>query len=77
MPRSANPDLMIDWKVPLPATLAGSVEHELMNPITGKPRYGERSKLISYLLADWLSRRGKKIVVDPPSEDLILQEPDK
>ena len=75
MPRAANPDLMIDWKVPLPATLAGSVEHELMDPITGKPRYGERSRLIAYLLADWLARRhGKRIEIDPPSSDLIPQE---
>ncbi len=76
MPRACNPDLMKDWKIPLPATLAGSVEFELMDPITKKPRYGERSKLVGYLLAQWLAGRGRKIIVDPPSSDL-LPEPSK
>lgn len=71
MPRPVNPDLMIDWKVPLPATLAGSVEARLMNPVTGKPRYGERSKLIAFLLAEWLAAMGTKVEVDPPSDDLL------
>lgn len=74
MPRHVNPDLMIDWKVPLPATLAGAVEHELFNSVTGKPRYGARSKLIGYLLAEWLAKhRGKKIEVDLPPEDLLSE----
>lgn len=71
MPRPVNPDLTIDWKVCLPATLAGSVEHELMDTITGKPRYAARSKLIAYLLAGWLRERGRKIEVDPPDADLL------
>lgn len=72
MPRPVNPDLSIDWKVCLPATLAGSVEHELMDTVTGKPRYGERSRLISYLLAEWLSHRGRKVEIDdPPADDLL------
>lgn len=75
MPRQCNPDLTIDWKVVLPATIAGAVEHELLNPITKKPRYGERSKLITQLLADWLATRGRKLPVDlPPSSDLIAKQ---
>lgn len=70
MPRACNPDLMKDWKVPLPATIAGAVEHELMDPITKKPRYGERSKLVAALLADWLATRGRKVEVDLPSPDI-------
>lgn len=71
VPRACNPDLMKDWKVPLPATLAGAVELELFDHLTGKPRYGERSKLIAYLLSEWLQRRGRRIEVDLPSEDLL------
>lgn len=71
MPRPTNPDLMKDWKIPLPATLAGAVEFELFDPLTKKPRYGERSKLIAFLLAEWLAGRGRKIEVDPPSDDLL------
>src|SRR5688572_527189 len=74
MPRPVNPDLTVDWKIPLPATIAGSVEHELMNPVTGKPRYGERAKLVAYLLAGWLETRGRKVEVDPPSDDLLPKE---
>jgi hypothetical protein len=74
MARPANPDLMKDWKVCLPATLAGAVVHELMDPLTKKPRYGERSKLISYLLAGWLQEnKGRLVEVDPPAPDLIPQ----
>ena len=70
MPRRFSPDLRRDWKIPLPATLAGAVEFELLDPLTKKPRYGERSKLIAQLLSDWLSTRGRKVVVDPPADDL-------
>jgi hypothetical protein len=70
MPRKCNPDLTIDWKVVLPAHLAGAVEHELMGP-GGRPRYGERSRLIGQLLAVWLAGRGRHVPVDsPPSPDL-------
>lgn len=70
MPRHTEPDLRKDWKVSLPATLAGSVEFELMDPLTKKPRYSERSRLIAALLAEWLAGRGKVVEVDLPSEDL-------
>lgn len=72
MPRKMNPDLSIDWKIVLPAALAGAVEHELMDPITRKPRYGERSRLATQLFANWLAERtGRVLPVDmPPSPDL-------
>jgi len=71
MPRRCSPDLTKDWKIVLPATLAGSVEFELLDPLSGKPRYGERSRLISQLLSNWLAERGKKVPVnEPPATDL-------
>lgn len=74
MPRSVNPDLSKDWKVCLLATLAGCVEFKLMDPKTGKPRYGERSKLIGLLLTNWLTEvGGPKIEVESPAADLIPQ----
>jgi hypothetical protein len=75
MPRHTEPDLRKDWKISLPATLAGSVEFELMDPTTKKPRYAERSRLIAALLADWLSKRGKTVEVDMPAEDLYKPAP--
>lgn len=74
MPRACNPDLTIDWKIPLPATLAGAVELQLFDHLTGKPRYGERKKLIVYLLSFWLAQRGLKIEVESPSEDLLMEQ---
>ena len=73
MSRHTNADLRKDWKLSLSATLAGAVEWELMDPVTGKPRYAERSRLISALLAAWLAERGKRLPggADLPSADLI------
>lgn len=73
MPRHTTPDLRKDWKIVLSATLAGAVELQLMDPITGKPRYAERSRLISTLLAGWLAERGIRLPggADLPSEDLL------
>ena len=45
----------IIWKNYVPVSIAAQVEHRLMDPITRKPRYGLRSKLISKLLRDWLA----------------------
>lgn len=55
MPRHASPDLRKDWKISLPATLAGAAEYQLFDPVTKKPRYGQRSKLIARLLARWIA----------------------
>lgn len=76
MPRRPNADLSKDWKIVLPATLAGAVEFQLLDVNTGKPRYGERSRLIGYLLNNWLASRGTKLPLDePPSDDLLIKEP--
>jgi hypothetical protein len=75
MPRKANPDLTVDWKIPLPATLAGTVEFLLLDPVTNKPRYGERSRLVAALLADWCAEQGRKLTIDsPPSADIYKRK---
>lgn len=72
MGRPPKTELMKDWKIPLPAALAGAVEIELFDQVYNKPRYGERSKLIAHLLSEWLEKRtGRKIEVDRPAEDLM------
>ena len=79
MPRRCSPDLMKDWKIVLPAVIAGSVEFELLDPNTGKPRYGERSRLIAALLTEWLARRGRRIPHDTyehPAPDLYPPIPE-
>lgn len=76
MSRKPSPDLMKDWKIPLPATLAGAVEFHLLDAVTGKPRYGERSRLVAALLADWLAEKaGRLIPIDsPPSPDIYQRK---
>lgn len=75
MPRHTSPDLRKDWKISLDATVAGAVEFELLDPLTGKPRYAERSRLIGALLANWLAGRGRYVECTMPSEDLYTPPP--
>lgn len=55
MSRPLNPDLTKHWKISLPATLAGTVEFYLFDPLHKKPIYGSRAKLITGLLEKWVS----------------------
>jgi len=55
--RPTNPDLTKNWKICIPATLAGTVELYLMDPIHKKPIYGSRAKLIEELLTDWVAKQ--------------------
>lgn len=56
MPRRPSPDLLIDYKLSVPATLAGMVEVRLMDNVHRKAKYGARSALIKQLLTDWIAR---------------------
>lgn len=49
-------ELVKNWKVPIPATVAGRIELVLTDPITHQPKYGARSKLITALLEHWLDQ---------------------
>jgi len=53
--RKHEGDLIIKWKVTLPATLAGRVEHMLLSPIHNKPIYAARARLIEGLLEYWIA----------------------
>lgn len=55
MARPPNEDLIKPWKINLPATTAGCVEHLLFDPIHNRPRYGVRAKLVDALLLRWLA----------------------
>jgi len=57
MPRPLNPDLTKNWKITLPATLAGTVELYLFDRLHNKPIYGSRAKLISSLLQRWVDEQ--------------------
>jgi hypothetical protein len=53
--RKHDGDLIIKWKVTLPATLAGRVENMLLSPIHNKPIYAARARLIEGLLEYWVA----------------------
>ena len=57
MSRPYNPDLTKNWKISLPATLAGTVEFYLFDRLHGKPLYGSRAKLIATLLERWVEEQ--------------------
>lgn len=68
MARPFNPDLTKYWKICLPATLAGTVELYLFDPIHKKPRYGSRAELIKNLLEGWVKEQqalAKQMQPDP------------
>jgi hypothetical protein len=55
--RPLNPDLTKNWKVSLPATLAGTVEFYLFDHLHNKPTYGARARLIATLLEQWVAEQ--------------------
>lgn len=54
-PRAAEP--IVVWKLSMPQSLAVQVEELIMDPVKGKPIYGERSALIVRLLEEWVEKK--------------------
>lgn len=50
-------DLQKPWKLNLSASVAGKVEFMLTDPITKKPIYGARTKLIEALIERWIAEQ--------------------
>lgn len=72
MPRHPRDDLTVNWKVPIPATVAGRIEHMLADPVHNKPLYGARTKLIAALLEYWIAREsGRPADQIPPIPSLL------
>jgi hypothetical protein len=47
----------IQWAIMVPIDLAFRVETALMDPVTKRPTYAARSKLIQSLLFEWLQQQ--------------------
>ena len=61
MPRPKKIDRPVEWKVRIPASLAQRINARLpKDPLTGKIKHGERSKLAISLLRKWLEKEGKE-----------------
>lgn len=65
MARPRNPELRANYKLSIPAPLAAEVDLLLIDPITRKPKYGARSKLIAALLRNWLATYHDGLNVSP------------
>ena len=69
--RPRVPYLRVDFKVSLPAALAAEIDLMFNDPLTNRPKYGARAKLVQSLLEDWLSRqRGEAGRPVPTLEEL-------
>ena len=69
MPRPRAPDMLIDWKVKMPATEAGVIEQILWDKVHSKPHYGARNTLIVGLLRLWIDMYEQgHLIVDPFAE---------
>lgn len=51
-----KPYLRADWKLSLPAELAARVDLVLEDPLTRKPKYAARARLVEGLLRNWLAQ---------------------
>lgn len=74
MPRPRNATLSAAWKLYMPAPLTARVELLLRDPMTNKPKHGERARLTAVLWEDYLRRIsgygvGDKTVIPLPELD--------
>lgn len=53
--RPQHTDPPVIWEISLPRSLTQKIEILLTDPLTGKTRYGARSKLIESLLLSYIS----------------------
>lgn len=65
MSRRHEADLIRNWKITLPATLAGRVEYMLLSPVHQKPIYGARARLVEKLLEYWVALESGATHVPP------------
>ena len=45
------------WELPIDRDVANMVEILLFNPLTAKPFHGERGKLVTQLLREWIRKQ--------------------
>lgn len=69
-PRSTA--ILTEWKLSIPASLASRVDLLLLNPLTNKPRYGERSKITALFWETYLSQMSAR---EAPNGTMILPLP--
>lgn len=66
--RKAFSDKPEHWKIAIPTSIAAPVSLLLADPLTGRPKHGERGRLISRLLSEWLETQKKSGIQLAPEE---------
>lgn len=64
--RPRVPYLRVDFKVSLPAALAAEIDLSFNDPLTNRPKYGARAKLIQVLLENWLAVQHGRVEEQQP-----------
>lgn len=77
MARPRNAHLSATWKLSIPATTAARVDVLFEDPLTGRPKYGARGRLIDALLCRYLAElNGETLPPIPSLSDLRQTEGD-
>ena len=62
-----KPYLRADWKLSLPAELAARIDLMLEDPLTRKPKYAARARLVEGLLRRWIAETAGDAVPSVPT----------
>lgn len=62
-----KPYIRADWKLSLPAELASRIDLMLEDPLTRKPKYAARARLVEGLLRKWIAEQSGEPIVEPPT----------
>lgn len=62
--RRAHTDPPINWALSIPTSVAAKTDLLLLDPLTNKPRYGSRSKLVTTLLRDHFRKLETTVSLD-------------
>ena len=63
MARGRKPlkDRPVEWKLRIPTSVANGINSTILDPLTGEPAFGERSKLTEKLYRAYLKEKGVEI----------------
>lgn len=72
--RPRKPYIRAEFKVSLPAALVAEVDILLNDPLTNRPKYGARARLVESLLRAYLARLKGQEEEKPPTVEQLLHE---
>lgn len=67
--KKLHADRPVDWKLSIPTSVAAPVSLLLSDPLTGRPKHGARSRLVTRLLREWVQQKQKGAIREAPELD--------